>query len=154
MSWVVPYKSLKTKETSSWVIPKVVAIAFGSFSSQSLSHHSNGGFIKVAVNRAGCLRSGRKDNFDCMLLMKIRTWGQVGWILTKSFFCVFINREKVEVNKNTNRRSQYPAMWEISSRQDRPGGGGYFLEIGLWGCAAGWGCIFTAGLTIMGLYFH
>ena len=27
-----------------------------------------------------------------------------------------------------------------------PGGGGYFK----WGCAAGWGRIFTTGLTIMG----
>ena len=25
--------------------------------------------------------------------------------------------------------------------------------IGLWGCAAGWGHIFAAGLTIMGLHF-
>ena len=26
---------------------------------------------------------------------------------------------------------------------------GHFLVIGYWGCAAGWGGIFTAGLTIM-----
>ena len=31
--------------------------------------------------------------------------------------------------------------------------GGYFLVKGLWGCAAGWGRIFTTGLTIMGLHF-
>ena len=29
----------------------------------------------------------------------------------------------------------------------------YFLVKGYWGCAAGWGCIFTTGLTIMGLHF-
>ena len=28
---MVAYKSLKTKEKSSWVIPKVVAVAYGSF---------------------------------------------------------------------------------------------------------------------------
>ena len=37
--------------------------------------------------------------------------------------------------------------------QPRPGGGGYFLISGYWGCAAGWGRIFTTGLTIMGLHF-
>ena len=54
------------------------------------------------------------------------------WLdISQVLFCVFIDRQKVEANKNTNRRSQYPAMWEISSMQDRPGrgegGGGYFL---------------------------
>ena len=33
------------------------------------------------------------------------------------------------------------------------GGGGYFLVNGYWGCAAGWGRIFTTGLTIMELNF-
>ena len=31
--------------------------------------------------------------------------------------------------------------------------GGYFLVKDYWGCAAGWGHIFTFGLTIMGLHF-
>ena len=31
--------------------------------------------------------------------------------------------------------------------------GVYFLVKGYWGCAAGWGRIFTTGLTIMGLQF-
>ena len=31
---------------------------------------------------------------------------------------------------------------------------GYFLVIGYWGCAAGWGHIFTAGLTIMNGIAH
>ena len=34
------------------------------------------------------------------------------------------------------------------------GGGGVFLVIGSWGCAAGLGRIFTSGLTIMGLHFQ
>ena len=34
------------------------------------------------------------------------------------------------------------------------GGGGHFLVTGLWGCAAGWGRIFTTGLTIMELHFQ
>ena len=33
------------------------------------------------------------------------------------------------------------------------GGGVYFLVKGYRGCAAGWGRIFTTGLTIMGLHF-
>ena len=33
------------------------------------------------------------------------------------------------------------------------GGGGYLLVKGYWGCAAGWGHIFTTGLTIIGLHF-
>ena len=32
--------------------------------------------------------------------------------------------------------------------------GGYFLVKDYWGCAAGWGRIFTTGLTIMGLHFQ
>ena len=31
--------------------------------------------------------------------------------------------------------------------------GGYFLVKDYWGCAAGWGRIFTTGMTIMGLHF-
>ena len=34
-----------------------------------------------------------------------------------------------------------------------PEGGEYFLEKDYWGCAAGWGRIFTTGLTVMGLHF-
>ena len=34
---------------------------------------------------------------------------------------------------------------------DARGGEGYFLVKGYWGCAAGWGRIFTTGLTIMEL---
>ena len=33
------------------------------------------------------------------------------------------------------------------------GGGGYFPVKDYWGCATGWGHIFTTGLTIMGLHF-
>ena len=57
----VAYKSLKTKEKSSWVIPKVVMVAFmgaesyESFSLQGLGHQFKLVFIKVVVTRAGCL---------------------------------------------------------------------------------------------------
>ena len=40
--WVVAYESLKTKEKCSWVIPKVVAVAYESFLLKSLSDISNG----------------------------------------------------------------------------------------------------------------
>ena len=53
---MVANESLKTKEKSSWVIPKVVAVAYGSFSLQSVSHSSRRGFTKVVVTKAGRLR--------------------------------------------------------------------------------------------------
>ena len=40
--WMVTYESLKTEEKSSLVILKVVAVAYESFSWQSLSQSSNG----------------------------------------------------------------------------------------------------------------
>ena len=42
----------------------------------------------------------------------------------------------------------------VPSLQITPGGGGYFLLIGLWVCASGRGRFFTDGLTIIGLHFH
>ena len=50
------YESLATKEKSTWVIPKVIAVAYESFSLKSLSHSSNGGFTKVVVTSARRLR--------------------------------------------------------------------------------------------------
>ena len=52
MSRVVAYESLNTKKKSSWVIPKVVAVACESFSSQRLSQI----FTKAVVTRASRLR--------------------------------------------------------------------------------------------------
>ena len=44
---------------------------------------------------------------------------------------------------------------EINFRRKSPGGGGgYSLIRGYWGCAAGWGRIFTTGLTIKGRIFN
>ena len=40
---------------------------------------------------------------------------------------------------------------KLANRKSR--GGGYFLVKDYWGCAAGWGRIFTTRLTIMGLHF-
>ena len=64
---MVAYDSLKTKEKSSWVIPKVVAVAYhwltGSvayesevFITKCESQSVLRGFTKVVVTRAGCLR--------------------------------------------------------------------------------------------------
>ena len=37
--------------------------------------------------------------------------GQDGWILAKFFFCVFMDRDEVEVHKLAKReRDQYPAI--------------------------------------------
>ena len=56
-----------------------------------------------------------------------------------------------------HQSSRSEAIFQASS-QDSPsfepgGGGGHFQVKDYWGCAAGWGRIFTTGLTIMGLYF-
>ena len=59
-----------------------------------------------------------------------------------------------------NPESHSCIFTSTSVRPSRGGGGGGggglggFLVIGQWGCAAGWGRIFRAGLTIMGLHFH
>ena len=55
LSRVVAYESLNTKKKSSWVIPKVVAIACESFSSQRLSQILNGVFTKAVVTSASRL---------------------------------------------------------------------------------------------------
>ena len=40
-----------------------------------------------------------------------QAWGQDGWILAKFFFCVFMDRDEVEVHKNAkNERGQHPAI--------------------------------------------
>ena len=53
---MVAYESLKTKEKSILVIPELVAVAYGSFSLQSLSFEFKQGFTKVVVTIAGRLR--------------------------------------------------------------------------------------------------
>ena len=40
-----------------------------------------------------------------------KVWGQGGWILAKFFFCVFLDRDEVEVHKLAKKeRGQYPAI--------------------------------------------
>ena len=51
--WVVAYESSKTK--SSWVIPKVVAVADESFSLQSLNRHSSTGLHRGGHNQSWSL---------------------------------------------------------------------------------------------------
>ena len=49
-------------------------------------------------------------------------------------------------------KSPYGKMWSPEGVNKLGGGGDYFLTRGYWGRAAGWGRIFTTGLTIMGLH--
>ena len=63
---MVACKSLKTKEKSSWVILKVVAVAYGSGRLQKLyikesEWHFKRGFTKVVVTRAGRLREWSQE---------------------------------------------------------------------------------------------
>ena len=61
---MVAYESLATKETSSWVIPKMVAVAYESFSLQSLSHNSNGVSQRSSQLELVAYDSSRKESFD------------------------------------------------------------------------------------------
>ena len=38
--------------------------------------------------------------------------GKDGWILAKSFFCVFMDRDGDEVHKVAKKRGQYPAIFK------------------------------------------
>ena len=67
--WMVAYKSLKTKEKSSWVIPKVVVVTSGSgrlwelFSTKFNSKFKRG-FTKVVVTlELATYKSGPKESF-------------------------------------------------------------------------------------------
>ena len=65
---MVAYQNLKTKEKSSWVILKVVVVAYESFSLLIIKSQFKCGFTKVVLTRAGCLRetSVYKESFDCI----------------------------------------------------------------------------------------
>ena len=40
-----------------------------------------------------------------------QAWGQDDWILAKFFFCVFMDRDEVEVHKHAKKeRGQYPVI--------------------------------------------
>ena len=67
---VVAYESLKTKEKSSWVIPKVVAVPYGSGHLRELfikvfEWHFKQGFTKVLVVELVAYESGHKESVDC-----------------------------------------------------------------------------------------
>ena len=71
-------QELKTKEKSSWVIPKVVVVAYGSGRLRELFFSKSQfqwGFAKVVVTRAGCLRewSQRELQLYNFLEVKLRT---------------------------------------------------------------------------------
>ena len=91
---MVAYKSLKTKEKSSWVIPKVVAVAFGSGRLQELfiikfKSQFKWGFSKVVVIRAGRLREWSQGELrlyiqsilSCTLNLILMTWSHRNFVL-------------------------------------------------------------------------
>ena len=63
--WVVVYESLKTKEKSSWVIPKVVAVAYESFLLKSLSDISKGVSQRWSWLELVAYEGGRKESVSC-----------------------------------------------------------------------------------------
>ena len=51
-----------------------------------------------------------KQNDQCVWVID-QVRGQDGWILAKFFFCVFMDRDEVEVHKLAKKeRGQYPAI--------------------------------------------
>ena len=69
---MVAYKSLITKEKSSWVIPKVVAVAYGSFSLKKLKSQFKWDFAKVVIPRAGRLQEWLQGELRLYLKEKNR----------------------------------------------------------------------------------
>ena len=75
---------------------------------------------------------------------------------------IFKDLTKMVISASDSSRDSSPATFgagivELSSillhLSPKWGGGRYFLVKDYRGCAAGWGRIFTTGLTIMGLHF-
>ena len=81
---MVTYKSLKTKEKLSWVIPKVVLVAYGSIPSQELSiiklkAKFKLGFTKVVVTGAGPLQEWSLGELK---LSRYLAGQKKGWLFT------------------------------------------------------------------------
>ena len=69
---MVAYETLKTKEKSSWVIPKVVAVAYESFSViTKFKSQFKLGFTKVVVTRADCLQEWWQGELQLYLLKQV-----------------------------------------------------------------------------------
>ena len=60
-------RELKNKGKSSWVIPKVVAVAYESFSLQTLSRSSNVVSQRWSWLELVAYEIGRKESFDCII---------------------------------------------------------------------------------------
>ena len=78
---MVAYKSFKTKEKSSWVIPEVVAVAYWSRRLRELyiakfKSEFKRGFTKVVVTRAGRLREWSQGELRQYWRTDRRTYGQ------------------------------------------------------------------------------
>ena len=87
---MVTYVSLKTKEKSSLVIPKVVAVAYGSGRLQELfitkfKAQFKWGFAKVVATRGVAYKSGRKESFNCSC--NPATFNSTLWTVISQFVC-------------------------------------------------------------------
>lgn len=79
---------------------------FCSFNVKTIKEGENGLFIYLYFYSQGCLLSLGK-----YIWVIDQVWGQDGWILAKFFFCVFMDRDGVEVHKLAKKeRGQYPAI--------------------------------------------
>ena len=110
--WAVAYGSLKTKEQSSWVIPKVAMVACGNGCLQELfitkfKSQFNWGYTKVVANKAG----------------RLQEWSQGEIWLYHSI----PDNHKSHVPSSFPYSHHYPELWSIgrSSRDKGAVGGGF-----------------------------
>ena len=86
---MVAYKSLKTKRKSSWVIPKVVTVAYETAPLQSLIHSLKGAMVVINYTvEPVTYEIGHKDSFNCILLFICRTVKKI--FILRSFFTILL----------------------------------------------------------------
>jgi len=137
----------KTEESNNWseinkwncTILGTVGAIFALCSENSHREHSEGLRMIFGEN----CRKGRCYNSKISRRLQIFVlWGLAGMRLVSE------NKNK---ENNLLLRVKDGVKWEWFGRGP---GWGYFLLMAKWGCATGWGHIFTSGLTMMRLHFQ
>ena len=64
--------------------------------------------LNVHICSSRCMASSTRGQ-DVWVIDQV--WGQDGWILAEFFFCVFMEKDEVEVHKLAKKeRGQYPSI--------------------------------------------
>ena len=72
-SILITYKSLKTKEKSNWLIPKIVAVTYESstFCITKFKSQFKWSFTKVVITRAGCVQEWSQGELRLHMKMQV-----------------------------------------------------------------------------------